>query len=39
MKRREQVKQTPGAPGYVELIYAIQNQMPQRCKNSAGKFV
>ena len=23
-----QVKQTPGAIGYVELIYAIQNKMP-----------
>src|SRR6266478_7564089 len=35
-----QVKQTPGAIGYVELIYAIQNKMPYaQVKNSAGKFV
>jgi len=35
-----QVKQTPGAIGYVELIYAIQNKMPYaEVKNSAGKFV
>ncbi len=35
-----QVKQTPGALGYVELIYAIQNKMPYaNVKNSAGKFV
>jgi phosphate transport system substrate-binding protein len=35
-----QVKQTPGAVGYVELIYAIQNKMPYaEVKNSAGKFV
>jgi phosphate transport system substrate-binding protein len=35
-----QVKQTPGALGYVELIYAIQNKMPYaEVKNSAGKFV
>ena len=35
-----QVKQTPGALGYVELIYAIQNKMPYAdVKNSAGKFV
>ena len=35
-----QVKQTPGAIGYVELIYAIQNKMPYAdVKNSAGKFV
>jgi len=34
------VKQTPGAIGYVELIYAIQNQLPfGRVKNSAGVFV
>jgi phosphate transport system substrate-binding protein len=35
-----QVKQTPGAVGYVELIYAIQNKMPYaEVKNSAGEFV
>src|SRR5438067_4824267 len=35
-----QIKQTPGALGYVELIYAIQNKMPYaEVKNSAGKFI
>src|SRR5437588_9809683 len=35
-----QIKQTPGAVGYVELIYAIQNKMPYAdVKNSAGSFV
>src|SRR5207244_6582586 len=35
-----QVKQTPGALGYVELIYATQNKMPYAdVKNSAGEFV
>jgi phosphate transport system substrate-binding protein len=35
-----QVKQTPGALGYVELIYAIQNKMPYAdVKNSAGEFI
>src|SRR5207253_10872951 len=35
-----QIKQTPGALGYVELIYAIQNKMPYAdVKNSAGAFV
>ena len=35
-----QVKQTPGALGYVELIYAIQNKMPYAdVKNSGGEFV
>src|SRR6266403_140514 len=35
-----QIKQTPGAVGYVELIYAIQNKMPYAdVKNSAGAFV
>jgi phosphate transport system substrate-binding protein len=34
------VKQTPGAIGYVELIYAIQNKLPYgRVKNAAGVFV
>ncbi|MDD5543018.1 MAG: phosphate ABC transporter substrate-binding protein PstS [Acidobacteriia bacterium] len=34
------VKQTPGAMGYVELIYAIQNHVPYgRVKNSTGIFV
>ena len=35
-----QVKQTPNALGYVELIYAIQNKMPYAdLKNAAGEFV
>ena len=35
-----QVKQTPGAIGYVELIYAKQNKMPfAEVKNSDGIFV
>jgi phosphate transport system substrate-binding protein len=35
-----QVKQTPGAIGYVELIYALQNKMPYAdIKNAAGEFV
>ncbi|HEY5768147.1 MAG TPA: phosphate ABC transporter substrate-binding protein PstS [Candidatus Udaeobacter sp.] len=35
-----QIKQTPGALGYVDLIYAIQNKMPYAdIKNSAGSFV
>jgi len=35
-----QVKQTPGAIGYVELIYAIQNKMPYAdLKNADGNFV
>ena len=34
------VKQTPGAIGYVELIYAIQNGMPYgKVRNSSGNFV
>jgi phosphate transport system substrate-binding protein len=34
------VKQTPGAIGYVELIYAIQNHMPYgKVQNAAGAFV
>ena len=34
------VKQTPGAIGYVELIYAIQNQIPYgQVRNAAGVFV
>ena len=34
------VQQTPGAVGYVELIYAIQNHMPYgKVKNSSGAFV
>ena len=34
-----QIKQTPGALGYVELIYAIQNKMSfGEVKNSAGNF-
>ena len=35
-----QVKQIPGAIGYVELAYAEQNKMPvAELKNAAGKFV
>jgi phosphate transport system substrate-binding protein len=35
-----QVRQTPGALGYVELIYAVQNKMPYaEIKNAAGEFV
>ncbi len=35
-----QIKQTPGALGYVELIYAVQNKMPYaEVKNASGKFV
>jgi phosphate transport system substrate-binding protein len=34
------VSQTPGAVGYVELIYAIQNKMAYgNIKNKAGKFI
>ena len=34
------VKQTPGAIGYVELIYAIQNKLSYGLvQNSAGKFI
>jgi phosphate transport system substrate-binding protein len=35
-----QIKQTPGALGYVELIYAVQNKMPYaEVKNATGAFV
>ena len=35
-----QVKSTPGALGYVELAYAIQNHLPAAAiRNAAGKFV
>jgi len=35
-----QIKQTPGALGYVELIYAVQNKMPYaEIKNADGEFV
>src|SRR5213596_3394996 len=35
-----QVKQTHGAVGYVELIYAVQNKLPYSdVKNSTGEFV
>src|SRR2546430_10532682 len=35
-----QIKQTPGALGYVELIYAVQNKMPYaEIKNAGGEFV
>jgi phosphate transport system substrate-binding protein len=34
------VKQIPGAVGYVELIYAKQNKLPQALvKNKSGKFI
>lgn len=34
------VKQTPGAVGYVELIYALQNNMPYgTVKNKKGRFI
>lgn len=34
------IQQTPGALGYVELIYAIQNKIPYgKVKNSTGMFV
>lgn len=34
------VKQTPNSIGYVELIYAVQNNMPYgKVRNSSGKFV
>jgi phosphate transport system substrate-binding protein len=34
------VKQTPGAVGYVELIYALQNKMEYaKVKNKKGKFI
>jgi phosphate transport system substrate-binding protein len=36
----QQVKQTEGALGYVELIYAISNNLPYaQVKNSSGNFV
>ena len=36
----QQVKQTEGALGYVELIYAISNNMPYaQVKNAAGNFI
>jgi len=36
----QQVKQTEGAFGYVELIYAVANKLPfAQVKNSAGSFV
>lgn len=35
-----QVKQLPGAIGYVELAYAVQNKLPvAELKNASGKFV
>lgn len=34
------IKQTPGAIGYVELVYALQNKMAYgNIKNKAGKFI
>jgi phosphate transport system substrate-binding protein len=35
-----QVKQTPGAVGYIELIYALQNKLPfADVKNSSGHYI
>ena len=35
-----QIKQTPGAVGYVELIYALQNKLPfADVKNAQGKYI
>ncbi len=35
-----QIKQTPGAIGYVELIYALQNKLPfADMKNASGKYI
>jgi phosphate transport system substrate-binding protein len=35
-----QIKQMPGAIGYVELVYAIQNKMPYASvKNAAGNYI
>jgi len=34
------IKQVPGSIGYIELIYALQNNMPvSSIKNKAGKFI
>lgn len=34
------IQQTPGAMGYIELIYAIQNKLPYgKVKNSSGTFI
>jgi phosphate transport system substrate-binding protein len=34
------IKQTPGAIGYIELAYAVQNSMPYaKVQNKAGKFI
>jgi phosphate transport system substrate-binding protein len=34
------VKQTPGSIGYIELIYAVQNNIPYgKVQNAAGKFL
>jgi len=36
----EQIKQVPGAIGYVELVYAVQQNLPfASVKNAAGKYV
>jgi len=35
-----QIQQTPGAFGYVELVYAVQNKMPAaEIKNAAGNYI
>ena len=34
------IEQTPGAMGYIELIYAVQNKIPYgKVKNSSGTFI
>jgi phosphate transport system substrate-binding protein len=34
------IQQTPGAIGYIELIYAVQNKLPYgKVKNSSGAFI
>lgn len=34
------IKQTPGAIGYIELVYAVQNNMPYaKVQNKAGNFI
>ena len=36
----QQVKQTPGSLGYVELIYAVSNKLPYaEVKNASGDFI
>jgi phosphate transport system substrate-binding protein len=36
----EQVRQTPGSIGYIELVYAVQQKMPYASvKNAAGRYI